>query len=92
MTIEFPYFGKLLKSMADNPDAIPIEKATTRAFKSSVSENAFMYDYLNEMLARADPSHKKPSTRGVLNNETIQKLLQKIDNILYKDKSSSIQI
>jgi hypothetical protein len=82
VTIEFPYFGKLLKSMADNPDAIPIEKVTTRSFKKSISENAFMYAYLNEVLARADPSAKGKATRdGLLNNETIQKLLQKIDNI-----------
>lgn len=81
VTIEFPYFGKLLKTMADNPESIPLEKGTTRGFKSSISENAFMYEYLNDTLARADPKHKKIATRGLLNNETIQKLLKKIDDI-----------
>jgi hypothetical protein len=78
VTIEFPYFGKLLKSMADNPDAIPLEDIATRDFFNILtSEDDFLHDYLNEVLGRVDIAHE----RGLLNNETVQNLFERIDKI-----------
>ena len=78
VTIEFPYFGKLLKSMADNPDAIPFEDIATRDLLNIlISEDEFLHDYLNEVLGHVDTSHE----RGLLNNETVQNLFERIDQI-----------
>lgn len=80
VTIEFPYYGKLLKKLTDNPALIPTSKTAVRS-GIQPSELTFSYQFLTELLKNA--GENAPSDRGILNNDVIQSLFQKLDK---KDK------
>ena len=76
VTIEFPYYGKLLKELSDNEKLYKILLQTTRSGRQ-VSEIKFYDEFLTELLENV--GEKGPITRGILNNEYIQYLLEKLD-------------
>jgi hypothetical protein len=76
VTIEFPYYGKLLKKLTDNPALIATLPPSTRSGKQ-VSELTFSYEFLAELLKNTGEA--APTDRGILNNELIQELFQKLD-------------
>lgn len=76
VTVEFPYYGKLLKELADNEKLYRILLQTTRSGKE-VSEMKFYDEFLMELLNNA--GEEESIRRGILNNEYIQDLLEKLD-------------
>lgn len=76
LTIEFPYYGKMLKQWVDNPGTIPPPAVPKRSGRV-VSEDVFLHALLNDLLVNTG---EKPEThRGILNQEAVQKLLKKLD-------------
>ena len=87
VTIEFPYYGKLLKKLVDD-----FEEVGTRDIggldEDDFEKMVFFQDFLIEMTDKIDmPAEEKmellesqTTSRGILNWEIIQNLLERIDS------------
>lgn len=95
VTIEFPYYGKLLKSLVDQANAKSMRDGGTRGIAPRANESAeieFFESFLGEIATNAaDTKAEKAEleaiqvkTRGITNWEITQKLLA------YLDKKESI--
>jgi hypothetical protein len=76
LRIEFPYYGKKLDEWVDNPNTIPKQQMVVRSGRI-LSEAVFSNDFLNELLVNS--GEKLEPTRGLLNMESVQKLLKRLD-------------
>lgn len=88
-TIEFPYYGKLLKKLVDEADAAPKSQTATRGglMDTSSDEDAFFEAFLGDIAKNAAVTKKEKAevkelqtqTRGLLNKSVTQDLLSFLD-------------
>ncbi len=91
LTIEFPYYGKLLKSLMNQTNARSMREGATRGLgQSRVDDSAeidFFESFLGEIAANATQTREEQAeleaiqvkTRGITNWEITQKLLAYLD-------------
>lgn len=76
LSIEFPYYGKKLDQWVENPNTIPKQEGTVRSglvLSEAIFSNAFLHELLVNSGEESEP------TRGLLNMESVQKLLKRLD-------------